>query len=169
MRAVAPEQAYFPGPDWTDLDGLEGVVRPGGDLYTRRLMAYRIEFDPVNKILLFRFEGRLSDESLAESYRVIRKYSTATDAGAGILDLSLVTEFAVSAEFIRQLANQEPAMADATRRPRVIVASGTVGFGLSRMFQQIGENTRPLLSVVPSLEEALEVLRVQSPQFEPLK
>jgi hypothetical protein len=144
-------------------------VRHPPDLYTRPLMAYRFEFDPVNKILLFRFEGRLTDESLAESYRAVRKYSTATDAGAGILDLSLVTEFEVSAEFVRQLANQEPAMADATRRPRVIVASGTVGFGLSRMFQQIGENTRPLLSVVRTLEEALEVLKVQSPKFEPLQ
>src|SRR6266700_2226512 len=28
---------------------------------------FRFEFDPVNKILLLRFEGRLTDESLAES------------------------------------------------------------------------------------------------------
>ncbi len=132
-------------------------------------MAYRSEFDPVNKILLLRYEGRLTDESLAEFYRAIRKYSTATDAGAGILDLSLVTEFAVSTEFIRQLANQEPAMADATRRPRIIVASGAVGFGLSRMFQMLGEPTRPLLNVVRTLDEALAALNIQSPHFQPLE
>jgi hypothetical protein len=132
-------------------------------------MAYRFEFDPVNKVLLFRFEGRLTDESLAESYRAVRKYSTATDASAGIWDLSSVTEFAVSTEFIRQLANQEPAMADASRRPGVIVASGTVGFGLSRMFQLLGEPTRPLLNVVRTLDEALAALNIQSPHFQPLE
>ncbi len=130
---------------------------------------FRFEFDPVNKLLLFRYEGRLTDESLAESYRATRKYSTETDASAGIWDLSSVTEFAVSTEFIRQLANQEPAMSDATRRPRVIVAPDAVGFGLSRMFQLIGEPTRPLLNVVRTLDEALAALGVQSPHFEPLE
>jgi len=132
-------------------------------------MACRFKFDSVNKILLFRSEGRLTDESLAESYRAIRKYSTATDARMGIWDLSSVTEFAISTEFIRQLANQEPAMPDATRRPRIIVAPGTVGFGLSRMFQLVGESTRPLLNVVRTMGEALAALGIQSSHFEPLE
>jgi hypothetical protein len=132
-------------------------------------MAYRFELDPLHKILLFRFEGRLTDESLAECYRAIRKYSTATDAHMGIWDMSSVTEFAVSTEFVRQLAGQEPAMPDATRRPRIIVAPDTVGFGLSRMFQLVGEPTRPLLSVVHALDEALAELGVQSPHFESLE
>jgi len=131
-------------------------------------MACRFLFDPVNKILLFRSEGRLTDESLAESYQAIRKKSTATDASIGIWDLSSVREFGVSTQFIRQLANQEPAMPDATRRPRIIVVPDTVGFGLSRMFQSVGEPTRPLLQVVHTLEEAFSALGVQSPYFEPL-
>ena len=130
-------------------------------------MAGRFEFDPVNKILLFRCEGQLTDESLVESYSAIRKHSTATDARMGIWDLSFVTEFAVSSEFIRQLANQEPAMPDATRRPRIIVAPDTVGFGLSRMFQLMGESTRPLLNVTRTLDEALAALNIQSPHFQP--
>jgi hypothetical protein len=85
----------------------------------------------------------------------------------GIWDLSCVTEFAVSNEFIRQLANQEPAMADATSRPRIIVAPDTVGFGLSRMFQLMGESTRPLLNVVRTMGEALAALNIQSPHFQP--
>jgi len=132
-------------------------------------MEYRFEFDPVNKILLFRPEGRLTDESLAESYRLVRKHSTATDASMGIWDLSSVTEFAVSTEFVRQLASQEPAMPDPTRRPAIIVAPDTVGFGLSRMFQLAGEPKRPLLSVVRTLDQALATLNVQSPHFEPLE
>lgn len=132
-------------------------------------MAGRFEFDPVNRLLLLRCEGRLTDESLAESYQAIRKHSTATDAMMGILDFSSVTELAVSSEFIRQLANQEPAMADATRRPRIIVAPDTVGFGLSRMFQLMGESTRPLLNVARTMGEALAALNIQFPNFQPLE
>jgi hypothetical protein len=128
-------------------------------------MGFRFEFDPANKILLLRCEGRLTDESLAEYYRAARKYSTATDANVGIFDSSLVTDFAVSTEFIRALASQEPAMPDAFKRPRFIVALTTVGFGLARMFQTLGEPTRPLLKVVHTLDEALAALGVQSPQF----
>jgi len=130
-------------------------------------MACQFEFDPVNKILLFRCAGRLTDESLAESYQSIRKHSTAADARMGIWDFSFVTEFAVSSEFIRQLANQAPAMPDATRRPRIIVAPDTVGFGLSRMFQLLGESTRPLLNVVRTMDEALASLNIQPPHFQP--
>jgi hypothetical protein len=131
-------------------------------------MAYRFEFDPVNKILLFRFEGQLTDESLAESYRAIRKYWAATDASVGFWDFSSVTQFAVSSEYIRQLASQEPAMGDTTARPRCIIVPNTVGFGLSRMFQIIGEPARPLLNVVRTLDEALATLDIQSTHFEPL-
>ncbi len=84
-------------------------------------MAFRFEFDPANKILLLRFEGRLTDESLAEYYRAARKYSTATDASVGIFDSSPVTEFAVSSEFIRALAGQEPAMPDAFSAPALLL------------------------------------------------
>jgi hypothetical protein len=36
------------------------------------------------------------------------------------------------------------------------------------MFQLAGERTRPLLDVVRTLDEALALLGVESPQFEPL-
>jgi hypothetical protein len=49
--------------------------------------SFRFEFDRVNRILLVRFEGRLTDESATEIYGGIRKYSTATDARVGIWDM----------------------------------------------------------------------------------
>jgi hypothetical protein len=131
-------------------------------------MGFRFEFDPVNKVLLVRVEGRLTDELLAETQGAIRTRSSATDARAGIFDFSLVTEVALSTAFVRELAKQEPAMADATR-PRIIVAPGAVAFGLSRMFQMLGESTRPLLEVVRTMDEALAALGIQSAHFEPLK
>jgi len=129
----------------------------------------RFAFDSRNKILLARLEGRLTDELLAEFYRAVQKYSTATDAAVSVFDCSPVTEFAVSSECIRALASQEPAMPDALRRPRFIVAPTTVGFGLARMFQMLGEPTRPLLRVVHTVDEVLAALGIQSPHFEPLE
>lgn len=129
---------------------------------------FRFEFDPVNKILLARLEWRLTDELLAELYGAVREYSTATDPIAGIWDLSSVNDLAVSSGIVRSLADREPAMPDATK-PRIIVAPTTIGFGLARMFQILGESTRPLLSVVRTMDEALAALGVQSPHFEPLE
>lgn len=131
-------------------------------------MGFQFEFDAVNKILLMRFEGRLTDESLTEVYWAIRKYMTATDARAGIWDFSSVTEFAVPAEFIRYIASLVPASPDMAR-PRFIVVKETFAFGLARMFEIVGEPRNPLLKVVYTLHGALAALGVQSPQFEPLE
>jgi hypothetical protein len=131
--------------------------------------AFRFDFDRANGILLARFEGQLTNESAAEYYEAIRKYATATDARSCIWDLSSVTEFAVSAEFIRSLGERDPAMPHADKRPRIIVAAATAGFGLMRMLQIVGEKKRPMLRVVHTLDEALAELGVQSPRFEPLE
>ncbi len=132
-------------------------------------MAYRFEFDSANRILLLRFEGPLTNESLVEAYNAIRKYSNATDAKAGIWDFSSVTEVNVTSDVVRSLAKREPAMPDATILPRIVVAPAAHVFGIARMFQLVGESTRPLLTVVRGMDEALTALAVQSPHFEPLE
>jgi len=130
---------------------------------------FRFELDQENKILLIRFEGRqLTNESLAEFYTTVRQYSISTDAYAGIFDFSSVTQVDVSTAFICQLALGEPAMPRANERGRIVVFTNDVGFGLARMFQMLGEPTRPLFLAVRTLDEALEALGVQSPQFERL-
>jgi hypothetical protein len=158
--------------------GQKGSVTPEGPLDKKASMAFelgraqtpsnfRFEFDAANRILLARFHGRLTDELLEEFYREAGRHWTATDPRAGIADYSLVTEVAVSVDFVRYLAKQEPT-ADVSGRPRYIVASRTHTFGLARMFQIVGESKRPLLQVVHTLEEALAALGVQSAHFEPL-
>lgn len=132
-------------------------------------MGFWFEFDPVNKILLGRFAGRLTEESLAEYYAAVRRYSIATDASAGVFDLSHVTEVAISTDHARDLAGQEPAMPDAFRRPSILVAPTLLGSGLARIFQIAGSPTRPLLQISKSVDEAFTALGVQSPRFEPLE
>ena len=132
-------------------------------------MAIKFEFDEANRILLVRVDGPLTDKLLVDVYRAIRKYSLATDARAGIFDMTGVTDFAVSSEFIRRLAQSEPAMPNAEERPRVVVVPQTHGFGLVRMFQIVGERSRPLFSVVRTMDEAVNLLRAETPEFKPLE
>ncbi len=131
-------------------------------------MAFRFEFDPVNKVLMLRVEGLLTENLLAQAQSEIRKHSTETDARSAIYDFSSVTEFALSTAFIQTLARQEPSVRDAATRPRIIVAATNEAFGLSRMFQILGEDSRPLLHVARTLDDAFSALGVQSPHFEPL-
>jgi hypothetical protein len=132
-------------------------------------MDFRFEFDPANKVLLVRVEGRLTDELLEETYQALRTYSRANEVRAGIVDFSAVSDWALSSAFLRELAKKEPAMADAARRRLIIVTPATVGFGLARMFQMLGESTRPLLTVVRTLDEALETLGVHAAKFEAIE
>jgi hypothetical protein len=129
---------------------------------------HRFEFDPANRVLLARLEGRLTETLLSEYSAAIRKYAIQTDALAGIFDFSLITEVETSSNFIRDLAREAPSFPDAMKRPRIIVAPEKHVFGLSRMFQIMGEDTRPLLQVVHTMEEAFRELNIKTAHFLPL-
>jgi hypothetical protein len=60
-------------------------------------------------------------------------------------------------------------MPDPSSRPRFLVADQVHGYGLLRMFQIMGEQTRPSLHVVRSIAEAFATLGITSPHFEPLE
>jgi hypothetical protein len=130
--------------------------------------SFRFEFDPVNKVLLARLEGRLTEASVLEFYKAIQRYANATDASTSIWDCSSVTEFALSADFIRDLARLESPMPNRTR-PSFSVIPQTVGFGIGRMYALWAEHRDPLLQVVRTMDEALAELGIQSPHFEPLE
>jgi hypothetical protein len=131
-------------------------------------MAFRFEFDAANKILLMRFEGRLSKESALDLYAAIRTHATATDASAGIWDFSSTTEVELSGEFLRRMVDLEPAMPDGAIRPRVVIPPPAARLSLLRIVEIVAQVTRPRFKVVHTMSEALAALGVQSPHFEPL-
>lgn len=131
-------------------------------------MSFRFEFDSANKILLGRFEGRLTNESAKEFYDALGVNWRATQPVAAIWDLSGVTEFAVGSEFLRTLAKRKPITPGLTSHPRFIVAPLTNGYGLMRMFQISGESARPGLHVVRTVDEAFTALGLHSQHFQPL-
>jgi hypothetical protein len=131
-------------------------------------VGFRFEFDPVNKILLARFEGPLTNESAEAYHDALGVNWRATNPRTGIWDLSAVTEFTLASDFLRNLAVRKPVTPGLIDHPRFVVVPETAGYGLMRMFQIAGESSRPGLHVVRTVEEALTTLGVQSPRFEPL-
>jgi hypothetical protein len=130
-------------------------------------MPYYFEFDPKNRILRGRFEGRVTDELLKEFYGLAGGYFERTGARAGITDLSGVTSFEVSPQLIRELASGPPAILDQVF-PRFIVASSPQIYGTARMFELAGQDTRPNLHVVHTMKEVCVILGVPDPRFEPI-
>ena len=51
---------------------------------------------------------------------------------------------------------------------RVFVAPKDLIYGMARMFQILGEATRPDLPVVRTMDEAYSLLQVESPEFSPV-
>lgn len=130
-------------------------------------MPCHFEFDPENKLLRVRMEGRITTEEAREYYLAAGRYVLQTRPRASIWDLAAVTSLEVSTDAVAKLARSVPALPE-PHRLRVIVASSAHVFGLARMFQSLGEGARPRLKVVRTLEEACIALRVSKPRFEPL-
>jgi 6,7-dimethyl-8-ribityllumazine synthase len=130
-------------------------------------MPYCFEFDPKNRILRGRFEGRVTDELLQEYYGLAGEYFERTAAHSAITDFSAVSSFEVSPQFIRELASSPPAILD-QEFPRFIVAASPQIFGTARMFELAGQDTRPNLHVVHTMKEVCVILGVLDPRFEPI-
>jgi hypothetical protein len=128
-------------------------------------MPCNFDFDLSSKIIRCRIDGIVTDETLKEYYRLCSNYGALKPTYAGIFDMSAVVFIAVSAETFRSLAMQPPAIPDPDI-PRVIVAGSPQMFGLARMFDLQGSETRPNLHVVRSEQEALAILGVKVAKFD---
>jgi hypothetical protein len=130
-------------------------------------MSYSFEFDLKNGILRCRLHGQITDETLEDFFRTGAAYAIRTHPAAGVVDLSEVTSFKVSAETIQQIAKSKPVLHDSNLR-RVIIAPSPETYGMMRMFEIQSEKRRPNLELVHTESEAWTVLAVQNPQFDPL-
>jgi hypothetical protein len=124
-------------------------------------MEYFFEFDPVNKILRCCRRGRVTDALIFEVYSEAQRLLESRAPCRGIDDLSGVTEFAVSTETIKKLADKS---AFSVLEVLVVVAPQAHLYGLSRMYSILTEATRRV-QVVRTMEEAYSLLGVSSPQF----
>jgi hypothetical protein len=129
-------------------------------------MGFVMEFDVRNNILRVTIVGRLTDAILSDCYATIARDVASHPPCRGILDFSEVTNLEVSSDTIRQVAAAPPAFP--TGYMRILVAPKALIYGMARMFQMLGEKTRPDLHVVHSIDEAYLLLQVESPEFGPV-
>ncbi len=125
----------------------------------------RFEFAAGPRILRVTFEGVLDDAALRHAYREVKRYGRASHPAIGIWDMSGVTEFHASSETVRDLGRAQPALPEA-ELPRFLVAPSDEAFGMGRMFQSIGDQSRPHLYVVRSLGEVYAQLKIEPPEYE---
>ena len=125
-----------------------------------------VEFDAKNNILRGTLEGHMTGAILLDLYAAATKYMASHPPCRGILDFTRVTDFEVSSDAIRQVAAAPPAIPAGYMR--VLVVPQLFIYGLARMFQILGEKTRPELQVVRTMDEAYCLLGVESPEFRPV-
>jgi hypothetical protein len=130
-------------------------------------MPYLIDFDTTNRILRARFLGRVTDDDLRNMYRFGQENVARFDPLSGITDFSEATAVAFSPQTMRALARTKPIMPDPSR-PVIFIAPTPDLFGMGRLFELEGADSRPNLRVVRTAEEAYEILNVQDPQFAPV-
>lgn len=130
-------------------------------------MAYAFEFDAKNRVLLFRFTERVSEQRIGQFYEEASAQIELMQPRAAIFDFTGVTCFDVSTDSIRDLADSPPLIPEAAC-PRVVVAPAAHIFAMSRMFQILGGSSRPSFQVVRSMAEAAEAIQIQSLDFQPL-
>jgi hypothetical protein len=130
-------------------------------------MPYLIDFDTTNRILRARFLGRVTDDDLRNMYRFGQENVARFDPLSGITDFSEATAVAFSPQTMRDLARTKPIMPDPSR-PVIFIAPTPDLFGMGRLFELEGADSRPNLRVVRTAEEAYEILNVQDPQFAPV-
>jgi len=130
-------------------------------------MPCSFEFEWKHRIIRCRLYGEVTDGDLKELYTTGYKLVFRTQPVASITDGSESTSFAVSPQMIRELAKAAPVLANPALR-RVIIAPSPIMYGMARMFEMLGESTRPNLYIVRTEAEALALLNVKTVRFEPL-
>jgi hypothetical protein len=125
-----------------------------------------VDFDAKHNIVRATLEGRMTGAILLDLYATWSKYIASHPPCRGIVDFSAVTDFEVSGDAIRKVAASPPAFPPGYMR--VLVVPQIFIYGLARMFQLLGEKTRPELQVVRTMDEAFHLLGVEYPDFHPL-
>lgn len=129
-------------------------------------MSFVTDFDDRNRLLRIAIEGVLTDALLLDAYAVLEAQAASHAPCRGLFDVSRVTKFEVSSQTVRELAHRPPAIPQGNMR--IVVAPLDSLYGMVRMFQMLGELTRPDLHVVRTIDEAYRLLQVESAEFRPI-
>jgi hypothetical protein len=128
-------------------------------------MPYWFDYDANLCILRGRLEGVIADAEMRRYHGSARSLLGRLQPRAAIMDMTEVTALDVSPATVQMLAASAPVVADPSV-PRFVVAPAPSVYGIARMYQQLGQETRPNLTIVRSVDEVYAALGVAPPRFE---
>jgi len=127
---------------------------------------FALAFDRRHNILLARFSGVFNSSDIAELDTEVIRFTSDHGPTHGILDFSAVAAVSVPLSRLIQRGRQR---AISPEYKRIFVTRSDESFQLARTFtieQGLAGSPQPI--VVSSMKEALALLSVESPEFEPL-
>lgn len=129
-----------------------------------------LDFDATNNILRAMIEGGVTSELLLDFHTAATDFLAAHPPCRVILDLTPVTEFAVSSDAIRRVAAAAPPPLMSAGKLLVLVIQKDVIYGLARMFQILTETKGNYceLQMVRTMDEAYRLLQVKYTAFRPV-
>lgn len=125
-------------------------------------MAVHLRYDAELELLLMEFEGDLADSDLTSAFKLLQGFAATHRIRRGVLDGTRVQHFAITAETVQRLA-QTPTMFPADS-DRCIVVRQDYLYGMARMYQMLGGDSRERLRVVRTLDEAYDHLKITPPK-----
>jgi hypothetical protein len=129
-------------------------------------MAHRLDFDETNKIIRLSLEGAQTDQDVLDAQAALKACWDRCGPWNCIIDCTGVKDLPLLSETIRFIAHKAPIIsADCSE---IVVAPTDAEFGLARMFEAVGLETRPNMRVVRTMKEALDLIGVESPNFLPV-
>ena len=120
-------------------------------------MPVEVAVDRNNRVVITTYSGEVSDADVARQISEVQRHAPYQDGYRVITDFTRATQFNISTDKIRSVADTESPLANAKR---VMVAPSDVAYGTSRMFQALATQTRPNIVVVRTLEEAYAALGI---------
>jgi hypothetical protein len=122
-------------------------------------MSVSVHVDRNEKLVLTAYSGQVTDEDVARQIAEIERSAPYDEEYRAITDFTEVTQFEISSDQIRLVAESKSPLEKAQR---VMVAPSDVAYGTSRMFQMLAGRTRPHITVVRTLREAYATLGIQT-------
>jgi hypothetical protein len=122
-----------------------------------------LDFDPEHRVLSVTLTGVLTEAGYLAAHENVTRFMQAEGPCHGIIDFRGVSKLDISADFVRTVAEGPPAFPVNTIR--VCVAPQPVIYGMIRMFQMIGAETKAGVHVVKTMKEACALLGFQSLNF----
>src|SRR5437016_8372357 len=113
-------------------------------------MPVRVAVNRSKKLVITTYAGEVTDADVALQITQINTHAPYDDGYCVITDFTQVTQFNISSQEIRSVADTESPLGEAKR---VMVAPSDVAYGTSRMFQALASQTRPNIAVVRTLKE----------------